>query len=101
MMIEESRLADAQRAGAELLADAATLGSRLGVRVDTRLVVEANPEEQIVEMANSGSFDVLVLGVASRALSNRPFFGHRVSYIVENANLPIVIVSIPDWTGLI
>ncbi len=98
MIVEEHRLADAQRAGTELLADAATLGGRLGVRVDTRLVVASNPEQEIVEMANSGDFDLLVLGVASRALSNRPFFGHRVSYIVENAQLPIVIVSMPDWS---
>lgn len=98
MVLEESRISDAKRAASELLADASSLGGRLGVKVETRLVVATNPEQEIVKMANEGGFDLLCLGVASRPLTNRPFFGHRVSYIVENADLPVVIVSLPDWS---
>ena len=96
MMLETHRLDDARRAGTEVLAEAADLGGKLGLRVTTLLTVAANPEKEIVDKANSGDFDLLVLGVAQRPLSNRSFLGHRTTYIIENSNIPVVIIGLPS-----
>ncbi len=94
-MVPDERLVDeGRRVAAELLADATQLGSRLGVRVDTLVRVARNPEQEIVDLANGGEFDLLVLGTAHRPLTNRPFFGHRVNYIIEHSTIPVMIVSI-------
>jgi len=95
-MVPDERLVDdGRRVAAELMADTAALGSRLGVRVETLVRVARNPEEEIVDLANNGGFDLLVLGTAQRPLTNRPFFGHRVSYIIERSAIPVMIVSLP------
>ena len=44
-------------------------------------------------------YDLLVLGTASRPMTNRPFFGHRISYIAENSPYPVVIVALPSVRG--
>jgi nucleotide-binding universal stress UspA family protein len=57
--------------------------------------VASNAEEEIVRFANSGAVETLVLGASSRSLTNRPFYGHRVSYILEKAGVPVVVISLP------
>lgn len=99
VMLNESAIGDSLRAGQELVSTAAAFGERLGVVVETGVRVAPNAEEEIVRFANSGAFDLLVLGTAARALTNRPFYGHRVSYILENAQLPVVVVSLPPGTA--
>ncbi len=95
MMLESPQVDDARRAAIEMLASAASLGSRLGVRVDTLVRVAPNAEEEIVQLANSGEYELLVIGTATRPLTNRPFFGHRVSYIIEHAEIPVAIITLP------
>ena len=98
-MVPDSKLVDeGHRVAAEMLADAAALGARLGVRVETLARVSDSAEQSIVELANSGGFDLLVLGTARRPLTDRPFFGHRVSYILEHAKVPVIVVSLPEFT---
>lgn len=99
MMLESPQVDDARRAATEMLASAASLGSRLGVKVDTLVRVAPNAEEEIVQLANSGDYDMLVIGTATRPLTNRPFFGHRVSYIIEHAEIPVAIIALPLGPG--
>lgn len=95
MMLNSAAIKDSLRAGQEMVGAAAAFGERLGVVVETGVRVAPNAEEEIVAFANSGAFDLLVLGTSTRSLTNRPFYGHRVSYILENAQLPVVVVSLP------
>ncbi len=96
MILEKRRIDEARTAATAVLAEAAELGQRLGVQVGTVLKVAPNAEEEIVREANSGEYDLLILGAASRPLSGRAFFGHRINYIVENAAVPVAVVSLPD-----
>jgi hypothetical protein len=41
----------------------------------------------------------LVLGTSNRPLTSRPFFGHRISYMAENATGPMVMVALPSGGG--
>ncbi len=99
MMLNSAAIDDSLRAGQEMVGTAAAFGERLGVMVETGVRVAPNAEEEIVGFANSGAFDLLVLGTSARSLTNRPFYGHRVSYILENAQLPVVVISLPPTSS--
>jgi len=87
----EASIADGQ----ELVGAAAAFGDRLGVSVETGVRVAPNAEEEIVVFGNSGAFDLLVLGASTRSLTDRPFYGHRVSYMLSQSELPVAVVSLP------
>ena len=96
VLLEGPSVEDSLRAGQELVQEAAEFGERLGVHVDTGVRVAPNAEEEIVEFANSGTFDLLVLGASARSLTNRPFYGHRVSYILDRCELPVAVMGLPS-----
>ena len=83
------------RAGNEMVAAAAAFGERLGVAVETGVRVATNPEAEIVEVANAGGYDLIVIGAANRPVTDRPFFGHRVSYMIERSTIPLAVVALP------
>jgi K+:H+ antiporter len=95
LLVESRAVDESLRAGQEMVGTAAAFGERLGVEVEVGVRVAPNAEEEIVEFANSGTFELMVLGTSSRALTDRPFYGHRVSYILEQADLPVVVISLP------
>lgn len=86
----EASLADGQ----ELVRAAAAFGDRLGVSVETGVRVGPNAEEEIVAFGNSGAFDLLVIGASTRSLTDRPFYGHRVSFMLSQSELPVAVVSL-------
>ena len=92
---EDAAIADSIAAGQELVGAAAAFGDRLGVDVETGVRVAPNAEEEIVAFGNSGAFDLLVLGASTRSLTDRPFFGHRVSYMLSQSELAVAVVSLP------
>lgn len=96
MLLEGPSVDESLRAGQELVQEAADFGDKLGVHVDTGVRVAPNAEEEIVGFANSGTFDLLVLGASARSLTNRPFYGHRVSYILDHCDLPVAVVGLPS-----
>ena len=84
-----------RKAGVEMVAAAAAFGERLGVTVETGVRVATNPEAEIIEVANAGSFDLVVIGASNRPVTDRPFFGHRVSYMIERSTIPLAVVALP------
>jgi len=98
LMLQGAAVDDSLRAGQEMVGTAATFGRRMGVVVETSVRVAPNAEEEIVAFANSGAYELLVLGTSTRALTNRPFYGHRVSYILEKAEIPVAVISLPPST---
>jgi Kef-type K+ transport system membrane component KefB/nucleotide-binding universal stress UspA family protein len=95
MMVPSGAVEEGLRAGHEMVGAAAAFGERFGIAVETIVRVASNAEEEIVRFANSGAVETLVLGASSRSLTNRPFYGHRVSYILEKAGVPVVVISLP------
>lgn len=97
VMVESSAArAESVRAAQEMVGSAAAFGARLGVAVDTDVRVGPNAEAQIVEFANTQGVDLAIIGASNRSLSNRPFFGHRVTYMVEHAEVPVMIIALPS-----
>jgi nucleotide-binding universal stress UspA family protein len=96
---EDPAVESSLRDGQELVGAAAAFGERLGVAVETGVRMAPNAEEEIVAFGNSGAFDLLVLGASARSLTNRPFYGHRVSYMLAQSELPVAVVSLPPTRG--
>ncbi|MGF1616525.1 MAG: cation:proton antiporter [Acidimicrobiia bacterium] len=86
---------EAKRTAEEMLDEARDFGQRLEVRVETHVRVAPNAEQEILDFAESQDVDLLILGTSNRPVTNRPFFGHRISYMAENSTLPIVILALP------
>lgn len=95
-----SRGADeGMRTADHLLSSSREFADRLGIRLQTSAKLAPNAEQEILDFARRESIDLLVLGTSSRPMTNRPFFGHRISYIAENSPFPLVIVALPSARG--
>lgn len=91
---------DEARATAQsLIEKSREFGERIGLAVDARIRVAPNAEQEILDFAAREHADIIVLGTASRPVTDRPFFGHRVSYMVEQSPLPVLIVALPTFRG--
>ena len=95
MMLEEPAVREAMVRGHELVHEAATYGQKLGAEVATRVRVAPNAEEEVIAVATDEDFELLVLGASNRTLTNRPFYGHRVSYMIERSPIPVAVISLP------
>jgi Kef-type K+ transport system membrane component KefB len=90
---------EARRTAESLIGHSRDFGKRLGVDIDARISVAPNAEQEILDFAARESIDLVVLGTANRPVTDRPFFGHRVSYMVEQSPLPVLIVALPSFRG--
>ncbi len=96
VMLEDPAAQNAIRRGQEMVAAGAAFGERLGIAVDTSVRVSPNPEAEILDFADEGGFDIVVIGAANRPVTDSPFFGHRVSYMIERSRIPVIIVALPS-----
>ena len=71
-------------------------GERLGAQVNADVRPATRRAAELVETANTGSWDLLVMGATNRPLSQRPFFGYDMSYVIKHVTIPMVMVAIPD-----
>jgi Kef-type K+ transport system membrane component KefB/nucleotide-binding universal stress UspA family protein len=83
--------------GETLVAESREFGRRLGLEVEATIRLAPNAEQEILDFAAREDIDLVVLGTASRPVTNRPFFGHRVSYMAEQSPLPVLIVALPSF----
>jgi Kef-type K+ transport system membrane component KefB len=90
---------EARRTAESLIDHSREFGKRLGVDIDAKISVAPNAEEEILDFAAREGIDLVVLGTANRPVTDRPFFGHRVSYMVEQSPLPVLIVALPSFRG--
>ncbi|WKZ82539.1 MAG: cation:proton antiporter [Acidimicrobiia bacterium] len=86
---------ESAEAGVELARTAQEFGARLGVEVGSVTRRAFNAEQEIMEYARFAGVDLLVLGAAARPLSRLPFFGHRIGYMIEHADFPVVVIALP------
>jgi Kef-type K+ transport system membrane component KefB/nucleotide-binding universal stress UspA family protein len=90
---------EARKTAESLVEESRGFGRRLGLDVEATIRLAPNAEQEILEFAAREDIDLVVLGTASRPVTNRPFFGHRVSYMAEQSSLPVLIVALPSFRG--
>ena len=83
-------------AGRDVLTTAAAHGRELGVDVRTITRHSRLAGEAIVEAAEEEGAELVVLGATVRTMEGRPFLGHTVEYVLENAACTVVVVVLPD-----
>jgi K+:H+ antiporter len=87
------RLAAPWPSGADaILREIVEIGDRMGVQVRTAIRRTSAPEEAILRRLNSGTHNLIVMGVSPRA-GDTLSFGNAASAILERAERSIVFVS--------
>ena len=94
--LDPSSSSQNHRAGMELVEESVSFGERLGAKVNAEVKPVARPAGALVEAANTGRPDLLVMGATNRPLSRRPFFGYDMSHVIKHVTIPMVMVAIPD-----
>jgi Kef-type K+ transport system membrane component KefB/nucleotide-binding universal stress UspA family protein len=85
----ERQMAIAQR----IVDEVQTLGKSFGVPTEALVEVAARPSSMIIEVAQAEDVDLIILGVAARAGSERLYLGPMVEYILTHAPCPVIVVN--------
>jgi Kef-type K+ transport system membrane component KefB len=86
---------------AERVVEAArALADEMGVRVEPVIRSGVSAAEEILQIARESHADLLVLAANLRQFSGRPFLGHGVEYLLEEAEATVIVVTAPPgWAG--
>ena len=67
-----------------------------GINVDSILVYEGNPAEEILKQAKKTGADLILLGSHGKGTSTHPFFGSVARKVVGLSRIPVTVVPIPS-----
>ncbi len=80
--------------------DAQALAREMGVVTETAIRIGISVPREILSLSREAGADLIVLPASLRQLSERPFLGYGVEYMLRNSESTIVIVSLPaGWRG--
>jgi Kef-type K+ transport system membrane component KefB/nucleotide-binding universal stress UspA family protein len=80
--------------------EARALANEMGVRVEPVIRSGVSAAEEILALARESHVDLLVLAANLRQFTGRPFLGHGVEYLLEEAEATVVVVTAPPGWGL-
>ena len=91
---------DSQRASRadiaeRVLEEARALAHEMGVRVEPVIRMGVSAAEEILQLARESNVELLVLAANLRQFTGRPFLGHGVEYLLEEAEATVVVVTAP------
>jgi APA family basic amino acid/polyamine antiporter len=92
----EAPMHDAEERAAASLAEAAALGADHGVPVIGKTVRARSIGEAIVEAAEEGGVDLIVLGSSPRWRRQSRFFSPTVDYVLRKSPAEVLIVAFPQ-----
>jgi nucleotide-binding universal stress UspA family protein len=81
---------------AAVLDEAEALARRFDVDARSLSRVGTSTGEEIVAAAAAADADLIVLGATVRRLRGRPFLGHTVEHVLDNAPTTVVVVAVPS-----
>lgn len=80
--------------------DAQNLARGMGVTTETAIRIGISVPREILSLSREAGADLIVLPASLRQLSERPFLGYGVEYLLRNSESTIVVVSLPGgWRG--
>lgn len=82
----------------DVVEQARALAGDYEVETTTRVARGGSPGDQIVEEADRARADVIVMGAAVRIVDDRPFLGHTVEHVLEEAPQTVLVVALPPRT---
>jgi len=87
-------------AAERVVEEARALATEMGVRVEPVIRSGASAAEEILQLARESHADLLVLAANLRQFTGRPFLGHGVEYLLEEAEATVIVVTAPPGWGL-
>lgn len=75
----------------QFIADQQARFEAAGMTVET-LVQEGSPREVICELADSGGYDLLVIGRQADSALRKLLFGQVANYVVHHTSCPVLLV---------
>jgi nucleotide-binding universal stress UspA family protein len=93
--------ANAPRADAagHVVEEAMALARERGVRAEPAICTGLSASEEILRLTRESHVDLLVLAANLRQFTGRPFLGHGVEYLLEEAQPTVVVVTAPPGWG--
>lgn len=86
--------------GAAVLEEAEARARAMGVRVVPLLRTGVSVAEELLALARESAVDLIVVTASLRQLSGRPFLGHGIEHLLEEADSTLVMVATPPgWGG--
>ena len=79
--------------------EARALATEMGVRVEPVIRTGVSAAEEILQLARESHADLLVLAANLRQFTGRPFLGHGVAFLLEEAEATVVVVTVPPGWG--
>jgi Kef-type K+ transport system membrane component KefB len=79
----------------QVLEDASALATQIGVHAESVIRSGASASLEILRLARERDVDLLVVAANLRQLSGRPFLGHGVEDLLEEATATVVVVTAP------
>jgi len=79
--------------------EARALATEMGVRVEPEIRSGVSAAEEILQLARESHADLLVLAANLRQFTGRPFLGHGVEFLLEEAEATVVVVTAPPGWG--
>lgn len=80
--------------------EAQALAREMGVTTETAIRIGISVPREILSLSREAGADLIVLPASLRQLSERPFLGYGVEYLLRNSESTIVVVSLPGgWRG--
>ncbi|NJO05618.1 MAG: universal stress protein [Chloroflexaceae bacterium] len=83
------------RIAQQVVTDLQTLGTSLGVQVDSEVTIAPDPTFAILEMARTVESDLIVVGTSVRVGSQRLYLGTHVERLLARATCPVMIINAP------
>jgi Kef-type K+ transport system membrane component KefB len=87
-------------AAGHVVEEAMELARERGVRAEPVIRTGVAASEEILALVREHHIDLLVLAANLRQFTDRPFLGHGVEYLLEEAPTAVVVVTAPPgWGG--
>ncbi len=88
-------LPEAGRLAERVVQEARALADELGVATETAICLGASAPVELLSLVREAAIDLLVLPANLRQLSERPFLGYGVEYLLDQCECTVVVVSVP------
>jgi nucleotide-binding universal stress UspA family protein len=80
--------------------EAQALAREIGIEAETAIRIGISAPREILSLSREAGADLIVLPANLRQLSERPFLGYGVEYMLRNSESTVCVVSLPaGWRG--
>ena len=92
---QDAQFPEEVKKGEEATRKIQQIGKPHGILVNTKVINARKVSDAVLEEAETGRYDLIMLGVSSRKLLRKVFFGDAVNEVVKKAPCMVCVVKSP------